>query len=249
MQRYPVSAKKKQRQLSFGLKLPERELYSLGRFCVSDQNMIALKAAESFGISAGTVSITITGPPTSGKSHLLIGIANRIRPRKQAAYVTAASLVEEGNVGLRKTMMALRKYKMVCMDDLDSASRSGIFFEELFHLYNHLADRGGRLALAMQKSPASAGFLPKYLSSRLLSGMVVNLKKPDDSLRAGILKKVAADRHLSLTPGALQYILERSPRSVKDMMEFVRLLDAGLERGAKRIGLHQIRRVLKSELI
>ena len=243
-----VSAHKKQRQLSFGLKLPERELYSLGRFCVSDQNMIALKAAESFGPSGGTVSLTITGPAKSGKSHLLIGIANGIRPRKHAAYVTVASLVEAGDSGLRRSMMALRKYKMVCMDDLEKGGESRIFFEELFHLYNHLADRGGRLAFAMQKSPASVRFLPKYLSSRLLSGMVINLKKPDDPLRSAILKKVAADRQLSLTSGALQYILERSPRSVADMMEFVRRLDEGLERGAKRIGLHQIRRVLQSKL-
>ena len=243
------------------MKLPERELYSLGRFCVSGQNMIAHKAAESFGPprqrgssaaqaghEPGAVSLTITGPPKSGKSHLLIGIANAVRPRKHAAYVTVAALLEAGDKELRKSMMALRKYRLVCMDDLEKGKKSRIFFEELFHLYNHLADRGGRLALAMPKSPAAARFLPKYLSSRLLSGMVVRLNKPDDPLRAGILKKVAEDRQLSLTPGALRYILERSPRSVADMMEFVMRLDAGLDRNAKRIGLHQIRRVLKSEL-
>jgi DnaA family protein len=134
------------------------------------------------------------------------------------------------------------------MDDLENGRNSRIFYEELFHLYNHLADRGGRLALSMRMSPAAAKFLPKYLSTRLLSGMVVNLKRPDERLRPRILKKLAADRHITLTDGALNYILERSPRSVEKLMEFVEMLDAGVEQRSKRIGLQLIRRVLQSEM-
>lgn len=237
----------KQRQLSFGLKLPEKELYSLSRFYPSGQNRIALKAATAFGNEPGLFSLTITGRPKTGKSHLLKGIALNQKPRKNAAYVSCELLALSSPEKIRRTMMSLRRYKTVCVDDLELGQKSRIFYEELFHLYNHLADRGGRLAVSMDRSPAAAKFLPKYLSTRLLSGMVVNLKKPDEKLRAAILKKIAADSDIELTAGALKYILERSPRSVEKLMEFVNHLDASLELRSKRIGLQLIRRMLLSE--
>ncbi len=236
----------KQRQLSFGLKLPERELYSLSRFYPSEQNRIALKAAAAFGGKSALFSLTITGGPKTGKSHLLKGIALAQRPRKNAAYVSCEQLAASPPDKMRRAMMSLRKYKTVCIDDLEQGQKSRIFYEELFHLFNHLADRGGRLAISMNRSPAGAHFLPKYLSTRLLSGMVVRLKKPDEKLRAAILKKLAADSNIELTAGALKYILERSPRSVEKLMEFVGRLDSSLERRSKRIGLQPIRHMLLS---
>jgi len=236
----------KQRQLSFRLKLPERELYSLSRFYPSEQNRIALKAAVAFGNEPGIFSLTITGGPKTGKSHLLKGIVINQKPRKNAAYVSCGLLAASSPDRMRRTMMSLRKYKTVCIDDLEQGQKSRIFYEELFHLFNHLADRGGRLAISMNRSPAAVHFLPKYLSTRLLSGMVVKLKKPDEKLRTAILKKLAADSNIELTAGALKYILERFPRSVGKLMEFVGSLDASLEQRSKRIGLQPIRRMLLS---
>lgn len=234
----------KKRQLSFGLKLPEKELYSLGRFYQSEANRIALKAAADFSAQSGYVSLTITGGPKSGKSHLLKGIALKQKPAKNSAYLCVEPLAASSPEKIRRTMMSMRRYKTVCFDDLEHGQKSRIFYEELFHLYNHLADRGGRLAVSMNRSPAKTTFLPKYLSSRLLSGMVVNIKKPDEKLRAAILKKLAADSDIELTAGALKFILERSPRSVEKLMEFVDRLDASIEQRSKRIGLQLIRRML-----
>lgn len=234
----------KKRQLSFGLKLPEKELYSLSRFYSSGQNRLALKAAIAFSPQSGFVSLTITGGEKSGKSHLLKGIALQQKPAKIAAYLSCGQLASSSPEKIRRTMMSLRKYKTVCFDDLELGQKSRIFYEEIFHLYNHLADRGGSLAISMDRSPAKSSFLPKYLSSRLLSGMVVNLKKPDEKLRGAILKKLAADSDIDLTGGALKFILERSPRSVEKLMEFVSRLDASLELRSKRIGLQLIRRML-----
>ena len=237
----------KQRQLSFGLKLPEKELYSLSRFQTSQQNRIALKAAERFGKEPGVPSLVITGPPKTGKTHLRKGIALNQKPQKNCAYVSCELLASAPQQKMRRSMMSLRKYKTVCIDDLEYGQKSRIFYEELFHLYNHLADRGGRLAISMNRSPASAAYLPKYLSTRLLSGMVVNLKRADEKLKMAILKKLAADSDIELTKGALGYILERSPRSVEKLMEFVKRLDSSLEQRSKRIGLQLIRRMLLSK--
>lgn len=237
----------KKRQLSFGLKLPEKELYSLSRFYPSRQNRIALKAAIAFCAEPGFVSLTITGGPKTGKSHLLKGVALMQKPAKNSAYLSCEPVAAATPKKMRRTMMSLRKYKTVCLDDLEKGQKSPMFYEELFHLYNHLADRGGRLAVSLNRSPAKTSFLPKYLSSRLLSGMVVNIQKPDEKLRGAILKKIAADSDIDLTAGALKFILERSPRSVEKLMEFVSRLDASLELRSKRIGLQLIRRMLISK--
>lgn len=246
MEKQPEKANGKTGQVALSLSLPEGRLFSLERFCENDRNRMALKAVKSFGKKAGPHALTIVGAVQSGKSHLLKGLLQK-QPKKSSAYVSCNKLAKLPQKLLRESILKLGKYELVCLDDLDAPNAAGQLYDEVFHLFNRLADSGKYLAVAMRVSPARADFLPDYLSSRLLSGMVVRIKKPDEAQRREILKKLAEDRCVSFTPRALKFIMERSPRSVKRLVELINLLEKTLDGNEKRIGLQLIKRVIESK--
>ncbi len=237
-------------QLRLGLKLPESVLYRLERFVGGKANGLALSAAADFLYKKSGQSLVITGSSSTGKTHLLKGVFYAWRPKKSAAYLSMSG----SSVNIKKAKAELKKLydkKLVCLDDLDAARDNPEIYDAVFHLFNAVTQRGGFLAFAMRRSPtpASSPFLPDYLSSRLLSGMVTRLKKPAERDRKKILKKLAEDVQLNLTPGALDYVLERAPRSIPDLANFLENLERSLSaepKGGrrKRIGLQLIRRVI-----
>lgn len=235
----------KEDQLNFGLSLPERELYSLERFYEGEFNKISLAAAQAFTGEDSPGSLIITGPAGSGKSHLLKGIYLENAERLASFYVSALELSSLEDEVIERAVKSLSNFGLVCIDDLDSAGDKKTFFDEVFHLFNNITQKGGFFAAAMRSSPAGAHFLPDYLSSRLLSGMVVTIKKPGDEEKREIIKKIAADRQISLEPEGIDFILERSSRSVGDLVKLMARLEANIPPGSGKLGLQFLRRVIR----
>jgi chromosomal replication initiation ATPase DnaA len=133
---------------------------------------------------------------------------------------------------------------LVCIDDLDDSSLNEEFYEKVFHLFNSISNTGGYLAVAMRSSPAKFPSMPDYLSSRLLTGMVVTLKKPKDIEMRSILVKVASDRNILLTPKAQNYILERGKRSIGSLLEIVDGIENAVPSAKGKVGLQLIKRMI-----
>ncbi len=236
----------KREQLRFSLTLPERELYKLERFFEGESNRIPASAAGMFGSDDSIRSLVITGPAGSGKSHLLKGIS--LKPGKQEkVYASAVNLAALPETELKRAMEFLARHDIVCMDDLDSVNENSLpFFNEMFNLFNSLSEKEAHLAVAMNRSPAMVSFLPDYLSSRLLSGMVVKIQKPGDEEKKEIIKKLAADRQIALTPRGAEFILERAGRSIGELVKLVEEIDGAVSPHAGSVGLQLIKRVIES---
>ncbi len=229
-------------QLAMPLLLPEEKLYALDRFYAGVGNSAALAAARSF-TGNSSAAFVIVGQRQSGKTHLLKGI---LLNWKKGAFIDAALLAGFTEQDTARLFREAASFPLVCIDNLDTMPDPENLHEEVFNLFNALSSTGGHIAVAMKVSPAKAD-MPDYLSSRLLTGMVVTLKRPGDEERAVILRKIAQDRSMSLTPRALGYILERSGRSVGDLLALADRLEKNLVPGSKRIGLQLLKRVLDSE--
>lgn len=236
-------------QAALGLRLDEKILHSLDRFYPGSANSVALAAAKSFARGALQKVFVITGKPKSGKSHLLRGVYHRWpASKKEKRFFFDA---KDGS-GLPAPLLSAGLERpsagapvLVCIDNLDLPSGDADkFYEEVFNLFNRLSDSGGCLAVALRPSPAVCAKIPDYLSSRLLTGMVVTLTKPDDEEMKLILDKIGADRSIGLTPKARDYILERSGRSIHDLLELMDRLESSLEPGSRRVGLQLLKRVI-----
>lgn len=249
---HSANAGKREDQLAFSLTLEEKNLYSLDRFHEGDYNKVPLGAAKLFGKNDGRQemprSLVITGPEGSGKSHLLKGLYRNFVAEAggsaAGAFIDAFGIQSAGDVTER--FKQLYGYDLVCIDSLDAANEGEEFYEGVFNLYNEIIGKGGQFAVAMRRSPAKAPGIPDFLYTRLLSGMVVRIRRPGDKEKMGILAKLAADRQISLSPQGIKYILERSGRTVGSLAKLIARLEKELGKKGGKAGLQLIRSVINS---
>ncbi len=236
-------------QTPLGLRLEDRTLHSLDRFYPGSANRLALDSARAYARGLLQKTLVITGKPKSGKTHLLRGVFHAW-PRGSARNVFFIDAKKPGPAPLPR-LAGLEKRKpgdpppLVCIDDLDLPSGNPErLYEWAFGLFNRLSESGGFFAATMGSSPAKTPGLPGYLSSRLLTGMVVSLQRPDEAAMGEILGKMADDRSISLTPGARSYVLHRCGRSIGDLLALVDRLEAAIPPASRRVGLQLLRRVI-----
>ncbi|MBI5179209.1 MAG: hypothetical protein HZA04_08125 [Nitrospinae bacterium] len=228
-------------QAALPLALPEKTRYSLDRFITSPRTQVALDAARRF-VKGDFGVLVLTGKHGTGKTHLLKGIYHGAG--KNCVFLSAAALVKLDHGTRGRVLSDAGRARTVCLDDLDQMEADDGFYQRIYTLFNALTASGGRLAVAMRASPAKATQLPAYLTSRLLTGMVAPLQRPDGEEQKAILQKLAADRAITLTPRAAAFILARSHRSVGELAALIGRLEHALPAGAKRIGLQLIRQVI-----
>lgn len=116
------------------------------------------------------------------------------------------------------------------IDDADSRAE-----DALFHRWNAGQKGGSRagepLLLITGAQPWRIG-LPD-LRSRLGGSLQLELGEPDDAMAAQLIEALAAQRGLSLTDGAADYLVPRAARSFADLEQLVRTIDRiSLERAA-----------------
>jgi chromosomal replication initiation ATPase DnaA len=236
------------KQVVLGLKPNLKTLYSIERFYPGQSNKLALDAVTAFTNLASQKVLVFTGSGNSGKTHLLNSIYYSWSSRKNYGQAYLFDACEpaglDGLSAVSNTANISSRPILVCIDNLDSTSLDEESYENVFHLFNSLSNTGGYLAVAMRSSPAKCRQMPDYLSSRLLTGMVVPLKKPKDSEMKSILIKLASDKNIFLTPNAQKYILERGIRSIGSLLETVERIENAAHPSKGRIGLQLIKRMI-----
>lgn len=176
-------------------------------------------------------ALVIHGPPGSGKSHLV----QVFMARTGALPVTPALLAE---ADMERALAAVS----VCVaDDADQGHDE----EALLHLYNSLAEHGGRLLLTASAPPARWGIGLADLASRLGAAQVVAIGPPDDALIEAVLVKLFSDRQLRARAGVVDYLIPRMERSLDAARRLVAAVDAEALATRRDITLALARQVLE----
>lgn len=195
-------------QLTFDL--PGLETWARGDFLTSAANATALQAIEGWRDWPGG-RLLLLGPAGSGKTHL--------------AHIWAdqadAHWLRPGDLQDRLPTIAPQDH--VVLDDAHTIR--GVDEAALFHLYNRLAPLG-RLMVTATSAPRDWGVHLADLLSRLQAMPVVRLEAPDDTLLAGVLGKLLADRQIAAPPNLIPYLLPRIERSMAAARALVAALDA-----------------------
>ena len=203
------------RQLT--LDLPHAESFRRDDFLASPANEAALALVERWPEWPGRFA-AITGPASSGKSHLAAIWAERAGARTIAASALARADVP----------VALATGALVIEDIAAGAVEEAA----LFHLFNLAREDGAWLLLTASRRLDGPGFALPDLVSRLRAVPSVTLAPPDDALLSAVLVKLFADRQLAVGEGVVAYLLPRIERSLAAAREAVAKLDgAALSRG------------------
>ncbi len=182
--------------------------YGREDFVVGPSNEAALSLVESWPDWPVPV-VVLSGPPGSGKTHLV-----HIWARRAGAGILAASRLHAETVAPPGGALAVEDVEM---DDVPERT--------LFHLINSAVEMGASL-LVTSRAPAADWrvSLPDLLS-RLRMAAPLTLRSPDEDLLRKVLVKLFADRQLFVDRAVIDYLLLRMERSLYTALVLVDRLD------------------------
>ena len=188
------------------------------------EKAIAMDAANSF--NDDLMTLVISGDSGLGKTHLLHAIGHHIYkkyPEKAIKLTHSTALVNEVASILKPTgpsgrninaaMRSLqRKYSLhdvILLDDLHRLVGKKKIQEEFLHLLNMWQERGTKLAFTSLGPLADLEQLDPALRSRLLGGVSIHAKEPDEDTKVQILLQHAACEEFLLPQNVAEYLAQQ----------------------------------------
>jgi chromosomal replication initiation ATPase DnaA len=196
------------KQLAFDL--PHRPASGWDDFLVAPPNAAAVDWIDRWPDWPGC-GLALYGPQGSGKTHLV-----RVWQRR-----SGARLLRPDELATLDFITLLASPGSVAVDDCDRQIPEA----PLLHLYNLVASAGTHLLLAGREPPSRWPVSLPDLRSRLGTLPAVAISGPDDTLLAGLLVKLFADRQLRVENAVIEYLLPRMERSFAAAQRLVKRMD------------------------
>ena len=207
---------------------------ALGRedFLVAPCNVAAVAWVDKWPAWPGT-GLCVWGSPGSGKTHL----GEFWRSVSGANYVAFEQLRRGG----ANEVLSYRKSTLV---DFGASDFEPDVERPLLHLHNWMRDHQRHLVLLARTPPARWQVALPDLRSRLNALDVVQIAEPDDSLLAGMLIKLFADRRLQVDPDVISYAVRRMERSFAAAHRLVQSVDRSALAARRAVTVPLVRSVL-----
>ena len=212
-------------QLALPFALAERSTF---RHFVAGRNRELVERLRRLVNSSGDAfdCLWLFGEPGTGKTHLLQAVCNA---RDDAAYIPAREMAaEEGAID------AYGKFDIVTLDDAGAWIGSEASERPLMGLYTMLDTRGASLILTADRSPRDLRFTLPDLESRLRAAACYRLLPLDDGDKLRMLADAASGRGLDLPSEVAQFLLARTSRDQRELLDVLDRLDkASLAQGRR----------------
>lgn len=195
-----------------GLDLPGKPALGREDFLVAPSNALAVALIDAWpDWPAG--KLVLSGPPGSGKSHLV-----QVWAARSGAQIIAADML--GTVDIEAVAQG-----PVAVEDVVRIAGHGAAETALFHLHNlALANGQSLLFTGREALPAWPLGLPD-LKSRLQGAATAELSAPDDTLLSAVLAKQFADHQIMPRPDVIPYLVAHMDRSFAAARRIVEALN------------------------
>jgi chromosomal replication initiator protein len=201
--------------------------YTFDRFVVGGDNQLAAAACSAVAEKPARMynPLFLYGGVGLGKTHLMHAIGNAILASdasRRVAYVPSEQFMNELVTAIQEGTTAdfRRRYRqmdLLLVDDVHFLEGKERTQEEFFHTFNALYDAHKQIVLTSDRPPKEIPGLEERLVSRFEWGLVADIKVPDYETRVAILRKKAADDHLSLDPEVIDFIALSCTSSVREL--------------------------------
>ena len=212
-----------------------RKFAKLQQFVVGNCNRLAHTSAKMVAESPGTFSpLLIHGPTGIGKTHLLEGIwsaAKQARPAIRAVYLSAEQFTSyflgalHGS-GLPSFRRKYRGVELLIVDDVQFFVGKRATLVELLHTIDTLMQEGRQLVFAADRPAEDLAKLGPELGSRITSGLVCRLERPELSTRLEMVKQLARRLDLAVPRGVRSLIAENLTSHVRQLQGALNRLKA-----------------------
>ena len=201
--------------------------YTFEGFIEGPSNRFAYKASEAIVKNMGQRSnnpFVIFSAPGLGKTHLLHAIGNQIlkqNPYAKVFYISGEGFVSEFIEAIQKSDVESfrKKYRSLdCLlvDDIQFVVDKERSEQEFFYTFNTLFDNRKQIVLTSDRTPNQLG-LSERLSTRLLSGIVAEIKRPDLETKIAILRQKRDSNKFDITDDVLAFIAQGIQGSIREL--------------------------------
>ncbi len=201
--------------------------YTFDNFIESPSNKFAYKAAQAVVAKLGAREnnpLVIYSAPGLGKTHLLQAIGNQIlreNPAAKVIYMSGEEFVNEYIESLQqKTNDAFRKkYRFLdcfLVDDIQFVASRPSSSEAFFYTFNTLFESGKQIVLSSDRSPQQLEW-DERLSSRLLSGISTEIKRPNTEARIAILRQKRDSMNFIVGDDVIAFLAEGVQTNIREL--------------------------------
>lgn len=205
---------------------------------VAGQNRELVERLRRSGHQAGHAfdCLWLFGEPGIGKTHLLQAVCNEAA---NAAYIPARE-INAGN----ESIDAYGKFDTVTVDDVTAWIGHVGAERPLMILYNVLRGRRSRLVLTADRSPRDVDFVLPDLASRLRAAACYRIAPLDDRDKLRLLLADATERGLELPNEVAQFLLARTSRDQRELLDALDRLDRASLAEGRRLTIPFVKQTL-----
>ena len=207
-------------------------------------NGVALDLLRRAASEATQAALYLSGPPGSGRTHLLIATCAAANASgRSAQYLPLATLHPNADAAIR----AFGGSALLAIDDVDAIAGNGAAEHALFDLYNRCRAEGASLLFAASASPAQVGIALPDLVSRLGACTQIVLKPLAEPERRALLRARAAARGIELDEPVLDWLFAREKRDLGSLLGVLDRVDAASLAAQRRVTVPFLRKLLDAE--
>ena len=230
--------------------------FTFDRFVVGACNEFAYSASRAMasGNCCSYDSLFMRANTGLGKSHLSQSIGHMLldnNPDVRAYYITAEDFVNEMILALKTNKIEdfKNKYRRSCdvlmLEEVHFLSGKEKIQAELGYTLDALANDNKKLIFTSSLLPKDIPNMSKELSSRLTSGLITSLEKPDYNTRVKIIEKKASEHNLRLSEEIVHLFAEKLTRDIRQIESALRCFKAKADLMKVKIDINLAREVLK----
>ncbi|MDH4044122.1 MAG: DnaA/Hda family protein [Gemmatimonadota bacterium] len=219
-------------------------------------NRVAVTAARAVTTDTSVPynPLVIAGPNGVGKTHLLHAVANAlaVRPEAVVACQSAQAFLDQYVDALERNRLEMwrarhRHATAFLLDDIHLLSLKPGSQEELFHLFNALADSGRQLVFSASGPPDTLDGIDERLVTRLQGGLVVELPAANREVRSVVARRELNERLGTTDDAVVAYLAEQPDPSLHTLVEVIQRLAQELEASGEDLSLALARRVVDGD--
>ena len=200
--------------------------YTFNDFMVGQSNILAQSACRSMSLLDDSIGpcLYINSSTGLGKTHLTHAIAHHLletQPMVRLHYLTAQQFASEMilNIKTNKMERFKRKYQEQCdgllAEDMQSLTGKSKTQEELNEVLDCLIKSGKRVVMTANASPRELKGIDDEFISRMSSGLVTSIQKPDLDTRRRIISRKAEQQSIELSQVFIDYLARQVKGDVR----------------------------------
>ena len=212
------------------------KLYTFDNYVVGDSNKLAYSVAKSIinneDLGFDVNPFFLYSEVGLGKTHLMQAMAWEFQEKykdKNVVYLTAEKFMflfvqSLQNKDINAFKDKFRNIDILLIDDIQFIAGKDGTQKEFFYTFNTLLSDNKKIILACNKAPDNMENIDIQLKSRMSSGIVVDILKPDYSMRLELAKKKAEVLGLQCKEEVFEYIAENITTTNRDIEGVIKKL-------------------------